>query len=66
MSIPPFSLLKVFKIVNDKQMTDNLLKHEPFRQLIHRRIDHTKHLVYNNFEISCRVFLGLSVSTIRS
>ena len=33
---------------------------------VNRRIDHTKHEVYISFQIFRRVFVGLSVSNIRS
>ena len=61
----PFLFSKVFKIVNDKQTTDELYillitSMEPFHQSLNCHIDHTKHKVYISFQISHRVFLGLS------
>ena len=67
----PFLFLKTFNIVNDKQTTDEqheyfLIMMEMFHQQITCRMDCTTHEVYFSFQISRKVLIDLSASTIHA
>ena len=67
----PFLFSKTFNIVNDKQTTDEqheyfLIMMEMFHQQITCRIDCTTHEVYFSFQISRKVLIDLSASTIHA
>ena len=67
----PFLFSKTFSIVNDKQTTDEqheyfLIMMELFRQRTTCCIDCTIHEVYISFQISRKVLIDLSASTIHA
>ena len=67
----PFLFWKMFNIVNDKQTTDEqheyfLIMMELFRQRTTCCIDCTVHKVYISFQISRKVLIDLSASTIHA
>ena len=67
----PFLFLKTFSIVNDKQTTDEqyeyfLIMMELFCQRTTCCIDCTIHEVYISFQISRKVLIDLSASTIHA
>ena len=67
----PFLFSKTFSIANDKQTTDEqheyfLIMMELFRQRTTCCIDCTIHEVYISFQISRKVLIDLSASTIHA
>ena len=67
----PFLFSKTFNIVNDKQTTDEqheyfLIMMELFRQRTTCCVDCTIHEVYISFQISRKVLIDLSASTIHA